>query len=126
MSVLARIADGKNMAERRTKQGAGTVRLIYILYLLAIVNGITALMGMLIAWISKSGAPKWMRSHYRFQIRTFWMALLFGTLGISTVFIGIGFLILFGLVIWYVIRCIKGFLIVGQGKAYPDPKTWLW
>ncbi len=114
------------MVKSGTKQGAGTVRLIYILYLLAIVNGITGLIGLLIAYISKSGAPKWMESHYRFQIRTLWMTVLFAVLGALTAFIGIGFLILFGLVVWYVIRCIKGFLLAGQGKAYPDPKTWLW
>ncbi len=114
------------MAEGGITQGAGTVRLVYILYLLAMLNGMTGLIGFLIACIAGSDAPKWVRSHYRFQIRTLWMAVLFATLGVSTAFIGIGFLILFGVVVWYTIRCIKGFLLAGQGKAYPDPKTWLW
>ncbi len=102
-----------------------TAYLIYILYLAGLVLGITGLVGLVMAYINKDGAPEWVQSHYQFQIRTFWISVLLGVAGVLTVAIGVGFLILLFMVIWLVVRCVKGMKFVSQGQAHPNPTGWL-
>ena len=49
-------------------------------------------------------------SHFTWQIRTFWWSLLWFVLGIATLIIGVGFLILLADAIWVIYRIVKGFL----------------
>lgn len=112
---------------------------VYGLYLLGLVNGLTILVGLVLAYINLDKAGPRMRTHYEFQIRTFWIGLaIFLSLGLligisavlSLVLIGIPFLMLFvflwGAVgVWFAIRCLVGLVYVSQDEAYPRPKTWL-
>ena len=77
--------------------------IVYGLYLLGLVNGLTILVGLVIAHINRDTAGPVMRSHYTFLIRTFWIGLaVFLGLGVligisavlSVVLIGIPFLML--------------------------------
>lgn len=56
-------------------------KIVYILYLVGVVFGITGLIGVVMAYIYKSDAPEWLSSHYQFQIRTFWIGLLYLVVG---------------------------------------------
>jgi uncharacterized membrane protein len=123
-------------------QGAGAAQdngssanLIYILYLVGLVTGgITALVGVIMAYMYRGSAPAWVQSHYQFQIRTFWIWLLGGVVGwvLTSVlmFAGplffIGILFFLALFIWYIVRCVKGMQYVGRREAYPNPVTWVW
>ena len=112
---------------------------VYGLYLLGLVNGLTILVGLVVAYINLDKAGPRMRTHYDFQIRTFWIGLaIFLSLGLligisavlSLVLIGIPFLMLFlflwGAVgVWFAVRCIVGLVYVSQDQAYPRPNTWL-
>jgi len=42
------------------------------------------------AYVNRADAPDWVRSHYRFQIRTFWIGLLYGAVSLLTAIIVIG------------------------------------
>jgi len=59
------------------------------------------------AYLNKDDAPEWLRTHYQFQIRTFWIGALFIFIGglLSLVIIGY-FMLLFWLV-WLIICCVK-------------------
>ncbi|HTJ64160.1 MAG TPA: hypothetical protein VL899_10140 [Alphaproteobacteria bacterium] len=103
-----------------------SANLIYILYLASFVVGVTSLIGIVMAYVYKDAAPAWVQTHYRFQIRTFWIGLLFGVIGGVTAFIGIGFLILLFTAIWYIVRCVKGMQAIGQGQAVANVETWMW
>lgn len=107
-----------------TAPSATTAKIVYILYLVAILIGITSLIGVIVAYINKSDAPAWLASHYRFQIRTFWIGLLYLFLGVLLVGIGVGWLIIIFLVAWLIIRCAKGIKYLDRGAAYPNPTTW--
>lgn len=48
---------------------------VYILYLVGFLAGITALVGLVLAYVNRSDASAWLQSHYTFQIRTFWIGL---------------------------------------------------
>jgi Predicted membrane protein len=99
-------------------------KIIYVLYLLGLVTGVTSLVGVIMAYVHRSDAPDWLKSHYTFQIRTFWIMVLYGFIcGILTILL-IGFLLFILLAVWWVVRCVKGLKYLDQRVAYPDPQTW--
>ena len=107
-----------------TDSQAFNVKIIYILYLVSIAVGLTSIIGVIMAYIYKDNAPDWLRSHYRYQIRTFWMGFLYAVIaGLLTAVI-IGFLLFLGIMVWLVVRCIKGMQCLERGEPVPDPETW--
>jgi uncharacterized membrane protein len=103
----------------------GIAKMIYILYLVSIFIGITAIVGLIMAYVNKDDAPDWLKSHYQFQIRTFWIGALYLFIGVllSQFIIGL-FIILFWL-LWLIVRCAKGIKYLVQEVAYPAPKDWM-
>ena len=107
----------------------------YALYLLAFATGITAIVGLVIAYAQQNAANATMRTHYTFLIRTFWLGLLlmiisgvvFGVGAIlSIILIGIPIMGLAGLMfaataVWYGVRCIVGLVYLSRGEPYPRP-----
>ncbi|MCH9012572.1 MAG: hypothetical protein IIA68_05875 [Proteobacteria bacterium] len=110
---------GDDAAEGRT------ANLIYILYLLNLIFGVTSFIGVIVAYINKGAAPEWVQSHYRFQIRTFWIGLLLGVIGAVTAAFVVGILILAFLFIWWIARCVTGMRYFSEGRAHPDPASWM-
>ena len=102
-----------------------TANLIYVLYLLSLIFGVTSLVGLIMAYINKGDAPEWVQSHYRFQIRTFWIGLLLGVIGFFTAAFVVGILILVFLFVWWIARCVKGMKYISEGSAHPDPTSWM-
>ena len=62
----------------------------------------------------------WVESHYRWQIRTFWYALLWAVIGTILVFtiVGavIGFPVLIALTLWLIYRIARGWVRLGDHK----------
>lgn len=102
-----------------------TANLIYILHLLSLLFGITSLIGVIMAYVNKGSAPGWVQSHYRFQIRTFWIALLVGVIGALTTPFVIGIPILLFLLVWWILRCVKGMRYIAKGHGHPEPASWM-
>jgi uncharacterized membrane protein len=105
---------------------AGTAKIVYVLYLVSLAVGVTALVGVIMAYVNMGDAPDALKTHYRFQIRTFWIGLLYGIVGAILSIVGIGFLLLAFVAVWLIIRCVKGLKILDRNEAYPNPATWLW
>jgi len=72
-----------------------SAKIIYILYLVSLAVGLTAIVGVVMAYVNRTEAPVWVATHYRLQIRTFWIGLLYAFISLATFFVFIGFL--FGL-----------------------------
>lgn len=90
---------------------------VYALYAFSYFAGITAIIGIVINYIKlEEVAGTWLESHFRWQIRTFWFGLLWAVIGVLTMFILIGFVILFVNCIWIVYRVIKGWLYFNDNK----------
>jgi uncharacterized membrane protein len=107
-------------------QSDTTAKIVYILYLVALVSGVTALIGVIMAYVNVGEAPEPLRTHYRFQIRTFWISLLYCLVaGILTI-VAIGALLFIFIAVWYIVRCAKGLQYLGRGQPYPNATTWLW
>lgn len=102
-----------------------TVKVIYILYLVGILIPVMSIIGVVVAYVFRGDANNTVQSHYTFQIRTFWISLLFQLIGWLTIFIGIGWLVLALWVIWLIVRCVKGLRVVSKNLPYPNPQTWL-
>lgn len=100
-------------------------KVVYILYLVAIAVGLTAFIGVVMAYVKRANADPVLASHYTWQIRTFWIGLLGSVVGSVTLAIGIGFLILLIVLVWWVVRCVKGMQWLDRGAAVPDPAHWL-
>ena len=96
--------------------------IVYILYLLPF--GITHIVGVVIAYVARDTASGWLRSHYSFQIRTFWLGLLYLIVAGLLCFLLIGFVLLPVVVIWFVVRCALGLARLLQNQTYPNPGSW--
>lgn len=104
----------------------GNAQLVYILYLVSLIFGVTGIVGLIIAYVNRDGAPEWVQTHYRMQIRTFWIGLLYCAIGFLTAIIVVGFFILAFVFIWWIVRCAKGLKFLAAGLPYDKPATWLW
>ncbi|MET1413889.1 DUF4870 domain-containing protein [Roseibium sp. HPY-6] len=105
--------------------GGKNVTLIYILYLVSIIVGITSIIGVIFAYLNKGKAAEWVDSHYIYQIRTFWIGFLFSIIGIVLMFVFIGIFVLLATLVWAIIRCIKGLQLAARSEEIPNPRTWL-
>lgn len=109
-----------------TPPSTSNAQIIYILYLVSLVVGITGIVGVIMAYVYRGDAPDWLRSHYQFQIRTFWIGLLYVVLGMLLSAALVGFLVLLFWVIWLILRCVKGMQQLERREPVTDVETWLW
>ena len=112
------------MNDTTASQGS-TVKLVYVLYLVSLLVGITGLIGLIMAYVNKSEASDVEAAHYRYQIRTFWIGLLYAFVGALTAAIGIGILILLFVLVWWIIRCVKGLSQMGKNQPPENVASWL-
>ena len=98
---------------------------IYVLYLVALFTGVPVLVGLILAYISRGEAGEPEASHYRYQIRTFWIGLAYVFLGaLLTPALGLGILLCLFAWIFVLVRSIKGLQWYNRGEVVPNPKTW--
>ena len=103
--------------EERIRSLKSLVQVVYVLYALSYFTGITAIVGIIINYVKREDAAgTWLESHFRWQIRTFWFGLLWAVIGAITVFIAIGFAILFANFCWIIYRIVKGWLNLNDNK----------
>ena len=99
--------------------------IVYILYFLGYFTGITAIIGVIMAHVQVDTADPMLATHYRFQIRTFWIGLLYIVVGTVLSLIVIGAAVLVWWFIWSVIRIVKGALLAAEGRPVANPRSWL-
>jgi uncharacterized membrane protein len=112
---------------------------IYALYLVGVANGLTVILGLILAYVSRDRAGPKTRTHYDFLIRTFWMTLGWAILGTALIVVGIplsfvliglpllflGWAILALLCVWFIVRSVMGVIYLARDEAHPRPDTWL-
>ncbi|WP_404296504.1 DUF4870 family protein [Halomonas sp.] len=98
---------------------------VYALYLLSFVVGFTSVIGVVIAYVYRGKGPAWLDEHYRYQIRTFWIGLLYATIASLLVLVAIGVPLLIALAVWLIVRCVKGFRSLQEKRAPNNVDTWL-
>ncbi|WP_025732502.1 DUF4870 family protein [Carnimonas nigrificans] len=100
--------------------------LVYILYLVSLCNGVTAIIGVVIAYVYKGDAQPWQQQHYRFLIRTFWLSILYAVIGYMFSLMLVGFLVLALIPLWMIIRCIRGLKNLTEKRGPNNLTTWLY
>lgn len=113
---------------------------VYALYLFSVPSALIALfIGLVVAYANRATAGPRMATHYEFLIQTFWKSLWWFLAGValcvvggvfSIVLVGLpvlaaGILILCGLGLWFIARCIIGLIYLAQDEPYPRPEAWL-
>ncbi len=111
--------------EQAKSSSDSIAKAIYILYLVSIIFGLTSIVGLVMAYIYQGDAPDWLKTHYRYQIRTFWIGFLYGVIGVVLSFILIGYLVLLFVLIWLIVRCVKGIKALDQKEPVADPASWM-
>jgi uncharacterized membrane protein len=105
--------------------GKANVQLIYVLYLFGFIVGITPLIGVVIAYLNRGKAGGWVESHYTWQIRTFWIGLLFSLVSLILTFVFIGILLFVLTAVWMIVRCIVGLQKAGNEEPVANPQSWI-
>ncbi len=100
-------------------------KVIYALYAMSVVLGATAIVGVALAYMAREDAPNWLASHYRFQIRTFWLLLLFSFIGAVLTLVLIGYAVLVATAVWLIVRCVKGWRHLDRREPVDNVETWL-
>jgi uncharacterized membrane protein len=104
-----------NLAAEQSAKTLAT--LIYALYAASFLLGITAIAAIVMNYVKQEDVVGTLaESHFRWQIRTFWFALVWTALGFITFIIVIGWFILAANVVWIIYRLVKGFLRLNDNK----------
>jgi len=110
----------------------------YVLFLL-LPTFFPVLIGLVLAYANRDTASAMLRSHYVFQIRSFWMFFGWAVIALAMIGIGIplsillvgipavilGAAMLCSLSLFFALRCVVGLIYLAQNKPYPRPQTWL-
>ena len=106
----------------RVKSARTITLVVYALQAAAFLLGITSIVAIIINYVKRGDVQgTWLASHFRWQIRTFWFSLLWSIIGMVTIFIAVGYVILLADVIWVIYRIVKGWLrLVDNKPMYTD------
>jgi uncharacterized membrane protein len=99
---------------------------VWLLYLGSYITVITIIAGLVIAYMKRSqfaGTPY--ESHMTSAIRTFWISIIVGLLGIALTIVGIGLFVLIALAVWQIFRCVRGLVLAINGQPIQDPNGWM-
>ena len=118
------------MSETTSQSDNSSERLLvivnYVLGFLAIANGLTLLIAAVLAYLRKDNASALLKSHYRYQIATFWYAIGFAVVGFLTLwFFGLGLLVWLLGSIWLVVKTAVGLVRLVDGRPHSDPNSFL-
>lgn len=103
--------------DERTRSAKNVTTIIYALYAASFLVGITSIVAIVMNYVKRDDMRGTLfESHFRWQIRTFWFGLLWGVIGLLSMFIMVGFFVLFANVIWIIYRIVKGWLNLTDNK----------
>jgi uncharacterized membrane protein len=102
------------------EESARTITIVvYLLYLAALVNGLTAIIGVILAYIKRDDARGTVyESHFSNAIEVFWVFIVGMIIAVPLCFIFIGIPLVFVLYIWVLFRTIKGLVRASDGLPY--------
>jgi uncharacterized membrane protein len=122
-ALMTQIDPGR--AQQPMVSNTSMALIVYFLYFAAYFVGITAIIGVIIAHVQKGSGDALLDTHYDFQIRTFWVGLLYLIVGGVLAWVLIGFLVLAWWFIWSLIRNIKGILALNENRPIANPTSWM-
>lgn len=105
------------LSDEQMKSRRTLTLIIYALQGLSFVVGITSLVAIIMNYVKRNDVRgTWLDSHFKWQIRTFWYALLWVCLGIVLMWAGVGAIIIFANAVWVIYRIVRGILNLLDNK----------
>lgn len=93
---------------------------VYVLDALSWLVAVTALIGIIINYVKRDDARGTIyESHFTWQIRTFWWSLTWALLGLATLVVGVGLVVLAAAAVWSIYRLVKGWLYWNDSRPIP-------
>ncbi len=90
---------------------------VYVLQALGLVLPVCLVVAVIIDYVKlPDTAGTWIESHFRWQIRTFWVAVVLMVLGIASFLFVVGYFILLGTCVWVIYRVVKGWLYLNDRR----------
>ena len=95
---------------------------VYALQAAAYFTGLTALVGVIVNYVKLDDVRgSWLESHFRWQIRTFWWALLWFGIAALLWLVFVGMIVAGAAGIWVIYRIVKGWLnLYDRRPMYAD------
>jgi uncharacterized membrane protein len=110
--------------DRWLEPGKTNLQVIYVLYLAGFVIGISAIVGIVLAYLNRGKSEAWIETHYTWAIRTFWIGLAAGFVSLILFVVAIGFLLMIAVAVWVIVRCVIGLQLVARNESIRDPQSW--
>ena len=114
-----------------SEEGRPAAAVVWLLYFLSIPSaGVLAIVGLIVAYVSRGSAHGWVRSHFDQQIRIFWQSFWWHVIPwvvvglLSLVLIGllllwVPLLISFVLLIWFTAKSVLGLVALLNSRPVP-------
>jgi uncharacterized membrane protein len=99
--------------------------LVYGLNLASFVMPPLFVGAVILAYMNRESAPDWLKSHFTFQVRTFWLYLAYLAVSILLCAVLIGFLLILAAMGWFVTRQVLGLNWALKREPCPRPMAWL-
>jgi uncharacterized membrane protein len=106
------------------RQMAFVIYILYLAHFVPVVGWVSAIVGLVLAYVERDSGPAWLKSHYTFQIRTFWIGLLYFAVSCVLIVLLIGIPLLLATWIWFIVRCALGLSRLLRNEPYPTPESW--
>jgi len=96
--------------------------IVYGLQLAGYFTVVSPVVGVVINYVKRDAvAGTWLESHFRWQIRTFWITLACSVVGAVLMLVVIGLFVLGVAAMWFLYRAIKGWMMLSEGKPMYRP-----
>jgi uncharacterized membrane protein len=128
MILTSRTNGIENMDSNSTQEISATQKIaysIYVIYLIAIILPISPIIGVIFGYVFENDARDYLKTHYRYIIRSFWIGFLYSIIACTSLVIGIGVLLIPLWMIWWLIRSAKGLKSLMRKEPIAHPETWL-
>ena len=91
------------------------------------VSGLPSIVAVILNYLKRSEVRgTWLDSHFRWQIRTFWFALLWILAALMLAFTLVGIplavILMAGAGLWVIYRVVRGWLALGDRRPMPMPE----
>ncbi|MFN3232314.1 MAG: DUF4870 family protein [Alphaproteobacteria bacterium] len=91
-----------------------------------VTGGIGSIVAVVIAYSQRGEVTgSWQESHYDWLIRTFWIGLAAGFVGMLLTILVIGFFLILLVMVWMIVRLVKGWMLYDKKQPIPDPNNLL-
>jgi uncharacterized membrane protein len=115
------------MTSEQSSNSTASAKVVYILLIISTLIGFTGIIAIIMAYVLRDDSAQWLQTHYRFQIRTFWMGALY--ILIAAIVLGVmpalSYLILLFTFFWLIIRCAKGLKQLENNQPVKNVESWL-